>query len=50
MTMDKAILAVTDKNYKEFEKSVADILSDKMKNSLAGFVSYLDKQTFKKGE
>lgn len=47
MSIDKAIISATDKDFKGFEKSISKVLDDKMKTTVGGFVKYLEKNTFK---
>lgn len=46
-TLGQAVTAVTVKDYKAFEVAAQDILNQKMQTTLAGFMSHLEKNTFK---
>lgn len=45
--IEQTIKAAAAKDYKKFEAGLADKMSDKMKEKLAGFMNYLETNMFK---
>jgi hypothetical protein len=45
--LSQAVIAAANKEYKSFEKVAAAATEEKMKAHLTGFMSYLEKNTFK---
>jgi len=44
--LDTAILAANEKNYKDFEKSLTDVLQAKLADKLSSKISNIEKNTF----
>jgi len=48
--LDQAILAASEKDFKGFEDNLNKALSQKMQQHLKGYMSYVEKNSFKKEE
>ena len=45
--IEQTIKAAAEKDYRKFETGIADKMTDKMKEKLAGFMNYLETNMFK---